>query len=163
MGTKYDTLHCTAADFPVQRTRHLRFVELWKIGDWEIKAYLQSAHRDELPDGYLVRTRPFIEGQLSTAEGTKPAHRIGFVILSHGAISNWVMFDWWSSLHLYQRIFQVEGMPPDRFVAGPLGLFQCVYDLRITAFESEAWRKHVVENPRPDIQAYLAAQLRIDV
>ena len=54
-------------------------------------------------------------------------------------------------------------MPPVRFIEAPLNLFQCVYDLRITAFESEAWREHVVENPNPDLQAYLAAQLNIDV
>ena len=34
---------------------------------------------------------------------------------------------------------------------------------RITAFESEAWRKHVAENPSPDLQAYLEARLNIDV
>jgi hypothetical protein len=59
--------------------------------------------------------------------------------------------------------FWVEGMPPERFIDAPLNLFQCVYELRITAFESEAWRKNVVENPSPDIPAYLKAQLNIDV
>ena len=73
------------------------------------------------------------------------------------------MLDWWSSLNIYQKIFRVEGMPPLQFIEAPLNLFQCVYDLRITAFESEAWREHIVENPNPNLQAYLAAQLNIDV
>jgi hypothetical protein len=73
------------------------------------------------------------------------------------------MLDWWSSLFLYHRIFRVEGMPPERFIDAPLNLFQCVYELRITAFESEAWRKRVVEDPSPDLQAYLTARLNIDV
>ena len=97
------------------------------------------------------------------AEQTEPLHRVGFMILSHGAVSNWVMLDWWSSHILYHRIFRVEGMPPERFIDAPPNLFQCVYELRITAFESEAWRKNVVENPSPDIHAYLKAQLNIDV
>ena len=74
---------------------------------------------------------------------------VGFLILAHGAVSHWLMLDWWSSLHLYQRIFLAEGMPPRRFTKAPSGLVQCVYDLRITAFESEAWRVHAVENPTP--------------
>jgi hypothetical protein len=85
------------------------------------------------------------------------------MILSHGAVSNWVMLDWWSSHILYHRISRVEGMPPERFIDAPFNLFQCVYELRITAFESEAWRKNVVEDPSPDIHAYLKAQLNIDV
>ena len=105
----------------------------------------------------------FVEPRLSEAERTEPLHRVGFLILAHGAVSNWVMLDWWSSFHLYQRIFRANGMPPDHFVEGPPSLFQCVYDLRITAFESEAWRKHVVENPVRDLQAYLNSQLSVDV
>jgi hypothetical protein len=85
------------------------------------------------------------------------------MVLSHGVVSNWVMLDWWSSFNLYQKIFRVDGMPPERFIEAPLNLFQCVYDLRVTAFESEAWREYVVENPNCDLQAYLAAQLNVDV
>ena len=85
------------------------------------------------------------------------------MVLSHGVVSNWVMLDWWSSFNIYQKIFRVEGMPPVRFIEAPFELFQCVYDLRITAFESEAWREHVVERPNPDLNAYLTRRLNIDV
>jgi hypothetical protein len=156
-------LRCMSGDFPARRTRYIRFIQLWITSDWMLKIYLHSAHGDELPIGYLNKTKSFIEPHLDEAKKTKPSHRIGFMILSHGAVSNWVMFDWWSSLHLYQRIFRVDGMPPDRFVEAPAYLFQCVYDMRITAFESEAWRNYVVENPRSDLSAYLNAQLNIDV
>jgi hypothetical protein len=156
-------LQCVTTDFPVRRVRHLRFVELWEVRGWVIKVYLHSAHHDELPREYWSKAKTFIEVQLSEAERTQPLHRVGFLILSHGAVSNWIMLDWWSSHILYHRIFSVEGMPPERFMEAPLNLFQCVYELRITAFESEAWRKHVAENPKPDLQAYLKTQLNIDV
>jgi hypothetical protein len=154
---------CVAADFPVRRTRHLRFAELWEPTGWVIKVYLHSAHGDELPSGSLLKAKTFIETQLSEAERAEPLHRVGFMMVSHGAVSNWVMLDWWSSHILYHRIFRIEGMPPERFIDAPLNLFQCVYELRITAFESEAWRKHVAENPTPDVQAYLKAYLNLDV
>jgi hypothetical protein len=57
----------------------------------------------------------------------------------------------------------VRGMPPERFIDAPLNLFQCVYELRITALERETWRKHVAENPPPVLQACLKAQLNIDI
>ena len=161
-GTK-STLHCVSADFPVRRTRYLRFIELWEPRNWVLKIYLHSAHRDQYPREYLAKAKIFIELQLSEAERAEPQHRVGFMIFSHGVISNWVMLDWWSSLNIYQKIFRADGMPPLRFIEAPLNLFQCVYDLRITAFESEAWREHIVENPNPNLQAYLAAQLNIDV
>ena len=86
MNAPRTMLRCVPADFPVQRTRHLRF----------------------------------IEPQLVEAEQTEPLHRVGFMILSHGAVSNWVMLDWWSSHILYHRIFRVEDMPPERFIDAPL-------------------------------------------
>ena len=156
-------LQCEAADFPVRRIRYLRFIKLWKPSGWVIKIYLHSAHGDELPRRCLVKAKTFIKAQLSEAERVEPLHRVGFVIISHGAVSNWVMLDWWSSHILYHRIFRIEGTPPERFIDAPLNLFQCVYELRITAFESEAWRKHVAENPAPNVQAYLKAQLNLDV
>ena len=166
MNAPRTMLRCVPADFPVRRTRHLRFIELWEPRSWILKIYLHSAYRDQLSREYreyLAKAKIFIEPQLVEAEQTEPLHRVGFMILSHGAVSNWVMLDWWSSHILYHRIFRVEDMPPERFIDAPLNLFQCVYELRITAFESEAWRKNVVENPSPDIHAYLKAQLNIDV
>jgi hypothetical protein len=163
MNTSSAMLHPVPADFPTRRTRYLRFVELWETRGWVLKIYLHSAHNDELPPGYLIKAKIFIAPQLSEVELTKPPHRVGFMILSHGAVGNWVMLDWWSSHILYQRIIRAHGMPPERIIDAPLNLFQCVYELRITAFESEAWRKHVVENPDPDVRAYLSAQLNVDV
>jgi hypothetical protein len=64
----------------------------------------------------LAKAKTFIDPQLSEAERTEPLHRVKFMILSHGAVSNWVMLDWWSSLNIYQRIFRVDGMPPERFI-----------------------------------------------
>jgi hypothetical protein len=156
-------LRCVSADFPKRRTRHLRFIELWEPRSWVLKIYLHSAHREQLSREYLDKAKIFIEPHLSDAERVEPQHRVGFMILSHGVVSNWVMLDWWSSFNLYQKIFRVDGMPPERFIEAPLSLFQCVYDLRVTAFESEAWREYVVENPNRDLQAYLAAQLNVDV
>jgi hypothetical protein len=100
---------------------------------------------------------------LPEVAGSQTRHGVGLLILAHGAVGNWPMLDWWSSLHLHQCIFHAEGMSPQRFTEAPPGLVQCVYDLRITAFGREAWRIHAVENPTPDLQAYLNARIAIAV
>jgi hypothetical protein len=156
MGGKRDA-------FAPPQARYLRFVELWTPRDWALKVYLHSAHGAGLPHEFLASAKRFIEPQLPDVGRLQTPHGVGFLILAHGAVSNWLMLDWWSSLHLYQRIFQAEGMPPQRFTEAPPGLVQCVYDLRITAFESEAWRIHALENPTPDLQAYLNARLNVDL
>jgi hypothetical protein len=114
------------------------FLELWEPRGWILKVYLHSAHDVEQSGEYLAKAKTFIQPQLLMAERIEPSHRVGFMILSHGVVSNWVMLDWWSSFNIYQKIFRAEGMPPVRFIEAPVDLFQCVYDLRITAFESEA-------------------------
>jgi hypothetical protein len=143
--------------------RHLRFVELWRPRHWLLKVYLHSAHGPEVPPGFLGEAKRFLEPRLPDAESPASPQRVGFLILAHGAVSNWLMLDWWSAHHLCQRIYRVEGMPPLGFADAPPDLVQCVYDLRITAFESEAWRVHAVEHPAPDLQAWLDARLDIDL
>ena len=93
-------LRCVSADFPVRRTRHLRFIELWEPRNWMLKIYFHSAHPDQLSREFLAKAKIFIEPQLVEAEQTKPLHRVGFMILSHGAVSNWVL----RGLSLIQRI-----------------------------------------------------------
>ena len=149
--------------FPPPGARYLRFIEVWTPREWALKIYLHSAHGAELPQEFLVEAKRFIEPRLPEVGPSDAPHGVGFLILAHGAVSNWLMLDWWSSLHLYQRIFHAEGMPPQSFTEAPPGLIQCVYDLRITAFESEAWRIQAVENPTPDLQAYLNARLNVDL
>lgn len=83
------TSSCVSSDFPMRRTRHIRFVELWRMREWMLKIYLHSAHGEELPHGYLVKAKTFIEPHLSEAERVEPLHRVGFIILAHGAVSNW--------------------------------------------------------------------------
>lgn len=149
--------------FPARRVRYLRFVELWRPHDWELKIYLHSAHSSRVPAEFLGAAKRFVGDELLNSGRAQTSSRVGFIILAEGAISSWLMVDWWSSLHLYQRIFLAEGTPPQRFTDPPPGLVQCVYDLRITSFESEAWRVHVVESEAPDLGAYLNARLDIDL
>jgi hypothetical protein len=39
----------------------------------------------------------------------------------------------------------------------------CVWDLRVMAFERDAWLECILKNPRPDVEAYLQRRLNEDV
>ena len=151
------------ACIPQRRTRFLRFIELWYPGSWIVKIYLHSAHSPELPTEFTTDAKAYLQRQISQLEHSGTTDRVGFLILAQGVVSNWIMLNWWSSIHLCQKIFSADGVPPDRFGIAPADLVQCIYDLRITAHESEAWRTHVVENSKRDFQSYLGSQINIEM
>jgi len=151
------------ASMPERPKRYLRFFELWHSGNWIIKIYIHSTHSDEVSIEFAIDAKAFIQFRISELEQSGLLHRVGFLILAQGAVSNWIMLNWWSSFQLYQKIFSADGAPPHRFSPAPADLLQCAYDLRITAFESEAWRTHVVENPQRDIQSYLESLINAEV
>jgi len=114
-----------------------------------MKIYFHSAHPQQLSREFLAKAKIFIEPQLVEAEQTEPLHRVGFVILSHGAVSNWVMLDWWSSHILYHRISRVEGMPPERFIDAPLNLFQCVMSFGLLRLKAKPGERTSRRIPAP--------------
>jgi hypothetical protein len=77
MNAPKTMLRCVPADFPVRRTRHLRFIELWEPRNWVLKIYFHSAHPEQLSREFLAKAKIFIEPQLMEAEQTEPLHRVG--------------------------------------------------------------------------------------
>jgi hypothetical protein len=146
---------------PVYKKRFLRSLGVWTPEGWSIKCYMTSAFGDKLPPGFLAAGKQCIGPRLSEVDAP---HKVGFMILSHGILGQWVMLDWWKGALLYENIFVTDEDPPRQFDAAPEGLFQCVWELRITQHEREAWIKHVLANPNgPDLDGYLSDQLNIDV
>lgn len=150
-----------ADQFPVYKKRFLRSLGVWAPQGWFIKCYMTSVYDDKLPPEFVDAGKKFIAQRLPQVDSP---HRVGFMILSQGVPRNWVMLDWWQGVLLYENIFVSDENPPRDFGNAPAGLFQCVWELRITQHEREAWLKHVLNNPKgPDLVAYLSDQIDIDV
>ncbi len=73
---------------------------------------------------------------------------------------------WWANENeLFFHVYAANHTTPNQWQylnsAGPIA---CVWDMAVVAYERDAWVQHVLMNPGgPDIEAYLAAQLNVDV
>lgn len=151
-------------DLPAYKPRFIRCRGVWSVKGWSIKTYMTSAYEDRIATDFQDAAKALISSNLTSIEAVAPHHRLGFMIVTHGTLGNWVMLDWWSGILLYQRIYRAQQNDPWRFVDAPRDLIQCIWELRVTAFERQAWIDHMLANPNgPNPSAYLGAQLNIDV
>lgn len=144
--------------------RPIRFLELWQPADWRLKLY-GIAYRKERQNAELVAAaKRVFEPLLATA--AEPNYRVGFVGVHEGRTADFVFLDFWADENeLHHHVFVSPVGQPDalRCVTGT-GLSACVWDLRLQAFERDAWVAHVLRRaPQPDFEGYLSARLNEEV
>lgn len=93
-------------------------------------------------------------------------YQVGFLGVHEGRTSNFVFLDFWADeneLHHHAFVSPIDR--PDAFTnVTPTGLTAWVWDLRLQAFERDAWVTHVLQrSAAPDYDGYLAATLNADV
>ena len=146
--------------------RPVRFLELWRVEAWRIKLY-GIAYRGEHPRPALVEAaRTAAEEQLRRVPDAMQHYGVGFLGIHDGRTSNFVFLDFWAEENeLHHHVFVSPTDQPARLVyATPSGICACVWDLRLQAFECEAWLTHVLDRAgSPDFEGYLASTLNADV
>ena len=140
--------------------RPIRFLELWAEAGWRVKvygiAYRRAAPRAELLEAArrVARERLFA---LAPDKGGR--YGVGFVGAHDGRGVNFVFVDWWADeneLHHHVYVSPPE-RPAELQETTATGLIACVWDLRVLAFEREAWLAEVLRNPSgPDLEGYLS-------
>jgi hypothetical protein len=156
------------AVFPVTHPyepRAIRFLELWQPDEWRLKVY-GIAHGRASPRGPLIDAAKLVaEHTLKTIAGTTNHYSVGFLGIHDGRTSNFVFVDWWADENeLHHQVYISPTDEPARLkdvtATGPTA---CVWDLRVIAFERDAWLDTVLRNPRgADLEAYLRRQLNED-
>jgi hypothetical protein len=146
--------------------RPIRFLDLWHVDDWRIKLYGIAYARSQ-PRPELVAAAKGIASQhlRSLPSGLRHYH-LGFLGVHDGRTSNFVFLDFWADENeLHHHVFVSPTAQPDEFTyVTPTGLSACVWDLRLQAFERDAWVAHVLQqSASPDFDGYLAATLNADV
>jgi hypothetical protein len=137
------------------RPRPARFLGLWEIGGWRMKAYgLHAANARLLPELVTAArdlTTRSLPGNMAGAYG------VGFVGVHCGRDSNFVFIDWWACENeLHHHVFTSSLQNPLELVRAPDGVTACVWDLQLIWFERNVWVDKVLNNPRgPDLDAYL--------
>ena len=87
---------------------------------------------------------------------------MGFVIIHEAHAFNTVVVDWWEQVNeLRHHVFRAASDSPESFTEiTSSGEAVCVWELRVQAFEREAWLRSVLEAPEgPDLSIYLGERL----
>lgn len=146
--------------------RPIRFLGLWPMDGWRVKVY-GIAHARPLPRPELVAAAKAVAARrLRALPPALPHYRVGFLGVHDGRTANFVFLDVWADENeLYHHAYVSPTAEPGRLTyVTPTGLSACVWDMRLQAFERDAWVTHVLRrDPSPDLDGYLADTLDADV
>jgi hypothetical protein len=148
------------------QSRPIRFLELWRCGSWRLKVYGIS-WEPRAPRPALIDAAKKIAGQrLLSVDSSSNHYSVGFLGVHDGRTANFIFVDWWADeneLHHHVYVSPTD-RPAELAYVTPTGLTACVWDLRVMAFEREAWLNTVLKNPGgPNLEAYLQQRLNEDV
>lgn len=142
--------------------RPIRFLELWKVDDWQLKLYGISYNRSA-PRQELISAAKTQAAKRLREHPTRLNHYgVGFLGIHDGRGENQVFLDIWVNenelIHWY--LVSPSDQPAQLHVPPEDHNSVCVWDLMVQCFERQAWMDFVLSNPRgPDIEAYLARRL----
>jgi hypothetical protein len=150
---------------PRYEPRPIRFLELWEPDGWRLKVY-GIAHGKPAPRRELVDAAKEVARHTLTKVAKATNHySVGFLGIHDGRTSNFVFVDWWADeneLHHHVYISPTDDPTRLKDTSGN-GPAACVWDLRVLAFERDAWLDCILRNSRPDVEAYLQRRLNEDV
>jgi len=140
--------------------RPVRFLELWRPGEWTVKVYGISA-KGERPDPDLVSTgKELAVRQLPVPAAAGNRYGVGIVIVHEGEDGNYVLVNWWMGENmLHNHVYHASrtGTRPGDFRdVTPTGLTACVWELHVLHFERTAWIRSVLAREGgPNLEEYL--------
>ncbi len=145
-------------------SRPICFLELWQPSAWRLKLYGIAYRRVRPNEKLIAAAKRVFEPLLATA--AKPNYRVGFVGVHEGKTADFVFLDFWADENeLHHHVFvSPVGKPDELHCVTGTGLSGCVWDLRLQAFERDAWVANVLQHgAAPDLDGYVAATLNADV
>lgn len=144
------------------KPRTIRYLELWQEAEWRIKLY-SICHPSKSTDPALVEACKAAARRLLPQPALTPdRYGVGFMGVHQGRSYDFVTLAWWC---YDSELRQHTLMRPSSssYELAPISdaeLFSDVWDLRLLAFERDAWVNEVLINAEgPDLDAYLAQQL----
>jgi len=151
---------------PSYSPRSIRFLGIWEVEGWRIKAY-GIAYRTEVPSTELVEeSRRIARCDLPRPPAGEGRHGVGFIGIHEGRGANLIFLDWWARENeLHHLVYLADHARPLRLEPVPRGGVQgCVWDLAVIAFERRAWIANALLTPgAPDLEAYLASRFHASI
>jgi hypothetical protein len=145
--------------------RPIRFLEVWRHGDWKLKVYGIAHGRATPCPALIAAAKRVVADRLDSVPQSIPHYSVGFLGIHDGRTSNFVFVDWWADENeLHHHVYVSPKDEPQRLnYATPTGAIACVWDLRVLAFERQSWLDTVLKPAgNVNLDAYLEQQLNED-
>jgi hypothetical protein len=157
-----DQIHLTA-----YKKRPIRFMEIIRHEDWQIKLYSVSEKNKLVSMQSVEYAKYYLTGWLSNSKYYPlTTYRIATLILHEGKEGCFAIINWWIDENMLQQfVYLATPAYPSEFkLLSDKGIITCVWEMAVLWFERNAWVKHVLEkSTNPDFEAYLAENLNEDV
>ncbi len=126
--------------------RYFRFLDLWDIGDWKMKAYGITTKKSNPNVNLIAAARKTADDLLSDVAVDDHTYGIGYIGIHDGATSNFVFIDWWADDNeLHHHVYTSPNDNPEDLKPADIETAKaCVWDLHLMYFERNAWVKHVL-------------------
>lgn len=137
-----------------------RVVEFRKIATfegWRLKVYGISTGAEPVSDDLVESGLNEILPTLPQPTLAEDRYGVGFVIVHRGALRNWFSLDWWEYEDiLFHTLYSSPLDKADVVSIEESAAIACVHELKILAFESEAWIRTALSNEGdPNFDNYL--------
>ncbi|MGH7468650.1 MAG: hypothetical protein ACRENP_11880 [Longimicrobiales bacterium] len=135
---------------------------MFRIDDWQIKVYTISQESLTVEPAYLDRCLAIAAATLPTPAVRQDRYGLGFAVIHRARMFNQIVIDWWErDNELRHRVFKAEADASLDFrEITATGEAFCVWELRVLAFEREAWLDTVLSRaPAVRFDDYLARRL----
>lgn len=127
-------------------TRPIRFMGVRTVGTWRVKEYRIAARGGE-PAAPLQRAARAVTDEVLLGPAVHTDHYgVAMLGIHQGATDNLVFISWWTDVNeLQHRVYRSPSDAPELLAAvGEDGAIGCVWDLRVLAFEAQAWVDEVL-------------------
>ena len=146
--------------------RPVRFLGLWSVDGWQLKVYGIAHGRPEPRAELVAAAHQVVKDRLGLLPSGLRHYHVGFVGIHDGRTSNFVFLDFWAEENeLHHHVYTSPHEAPDALTyTTPTGLSACVWDLKLQAFERDAWIEHVLRvGGTTGFSDYLAATLDAEI
>lgn len=147
--------------------RPIRFLGLFNVGEWRIKAYSISVKSERVDPGTAEHVLALLPAWLANSNlYNLPTYRVATLVVHEGREGCFAIISWWIDENMLQTSVHLATDPEQRDfeLFSDRGVFTCVWELSVLWFERNAWVEHVLKDP-DDPQAmdrYLAQHLNAD-
>lgn len=142
------------------KPRSVRYLHQWEHEGWRLKVYGISAWDARPPEALVNAAKRIACESLPIPATESRRHGVGMLGAHHGKSASFVFVSWWAELYeLNHFLYRGRRDSFDELAPVRSGLVGCTWDLRLIAFERDAWVQALQGNSaEPDLEAYLSAR-----